>query len=62
MGPYLGDELDGLVQGDVISVILLQQVLRGLLVGADGGCLPAAIVSAGVALVQLEPPVLIPAI
>lgn len=57
----LGDELDGLLQGDVIGVVLLQQVLGSLSVGANGGCLPAAIVAAGIALIQLESPVFIPA-
>ncbi len=60
MGPCLCHELDGIREGDVIFVVLLEQVLRGLLVGANGSCLPATIVAAGVALVQLEASVVIP--
>jgi hypothetical protein len=61
LGADLYDKPDGVLQGDVLLVVLLEQVLRGLLVGADGRGPPAAVVAAGVALVQLEPPVLVPA-
>ena len=57
----LDDKLDGLVQRDILLIVLLQKVLCSLLVGPDGRCLPAAVVAAGVALVQLEAPVFIPA-
>ena len=52
---HLHNQLDGVRQADVILVLLLQDVLRGLLVGADGGRLPAAVIAAGIALIQLIP-------
>lgn len=57
----LDDQLDGRLQGDIVLVVLLQQVGRALVPCADGGRLPAAVVAAGVALVQLELPLLVPA-
>lgn len=59
---HLDDELDGLLKGDVIGVVLLQQVLRRLLVGPDRGGLPTAVVAARIALIELEASVPIPAI
>ena len=57
----LDDQAGSFLEGNVISVVLLEQVLRALLVCPDGRGFPAAVVAARVALVQLEPPVLVPA-
>ena len=57
----LDDQLHGGLQVHVLLVVLLHDVLRGLEVLPDGGGLPAPVVAAGVAVVQLEPPVLVPA-
>ena len=53
--PHLDDQLDSVLQANVVLVLLLQDVLRGLLVGANCRRLPAAIIAAGIALVQLIP-------
>jgi len=59
-GACLHEQLDGLLQGEVLLVVLLQQVRGSLVVGANGGGLPPAVVAAGVALIQLVTPLLIP--
>ncbi len=43
-----------LLQRAVFLVVLLQQALRAGVVGSCAGCLPAAVVARGVAQIQLE--------
>jgi hypothetical protein len=57
---HLDNELKRLVHSDVFLVVLTQNGLRRLVVRADGRGLPPTVVAAGVALVQLEPVMLIP--
>jgi hypothetical protein len=51
----------GLLPGQAVAVVLLEHGLRRLAVGPDGRGLPAAVVAGGIAHVELEAMVLVPA-
>ena len=57
---HLDDEFGGFFKGDLFLIVLLQDVLRPLVIGSDGCCLPASIVTAGITLIQLEAVCVIP--
>lgn len=61
LAEYLDRHAACLLQRAVLLVILLQKTLCARIVGTRAGCLPATIVSGGVAEIELELPPGIPA-